>query len=224
VYTIPSSVILAGLGQADSMGGDVLSNYLGQVIRRGLSGKDLTSGDIFSGEYMDHEVATSSNEQKQYGLLQALIELNENPVKFVLETTYEFYPYLLLEVGDWILSEGGYFEEVDTEWFFNGNGSSPFWFAGGWPLIPEGGADRYTSFHDGGAGHEFDCIRIKLPAIDSAGLNPDSCITICLTASGTHCGITIEREEFGWTGNCPQTRGMDVWIKQTCWAETVSNC
>jgi len=61
------------------------------------------------------------------------------------------------------------------------------------------------------------------------GFNPQLCDTICLP-TGVHCGITIKRDALAdpdgqaWTGACPQTRGVDSWITQTCWAETPNWC
>src|SRR5690606_38282430 len=50
------------------------------------------------------------------------------------------------------------------------------------------------------------------------------CDTICLP-TGTHCGITIKQDEIAdWTGSCPQTRGVDSWVTQTCWAATPNGC
>src|SRR5690606_36768191 len=94
---------------------------------------------------------------------QALIELDENPVKIILETiVLNYYPYLLLQQGDWILSENGKFEQVDEEWFYNGNGNSPYWFSGGWPSIYGNG--NCISYCDSGSYHDFDCILIKVPS------------------------------------------------------------
>src|SRR5690606_5643163 len=40
-----------------------------------------------------------------------------------------------------------------------------------------------------------------------------------------HCGLTIVEDEIAdWTGSCPQTRGVDTWITQTCWAATPNGC
>src|SRR5690606_2929694 len=155
---------------------------------------------------------------------QALIELNQDPVKVILETIFEFYPYLLLEIGDQILSENGYFEEVTADWFYNGSGNAPYWFAGGWPSIYETG--HSVSYHDGSKPHEYGCIMIAVPSINQeTGLDSEICDTICLTASGPHCGITIQQEELtGWNGNCPPTQGIDTRITQTCWAQTSSDC
>src|SRR5690606_38786588 len=162
------------------------------------------------------------DEQRTYGFLQILIELNEKPINVVLEALLEFYPYLLLQEGDWILSEGGNFEQVTSDWFFNGNGNSPYWFAGGWPSIY--GTGDCVRFCDVGAESEFGCIEIQVPVLTIDGFSADSCDTICLP-TGTHCGITIKSDEVAdWTGSCPQTRGVDTWITQTCWAVTPNQC
>src|SRR5690606_3588739 len=100
--------------------------------------------------------------------------------------------YLLLQDGDWVLSEGGNFEKVDADWFYNGNGNSPYWFAGGWPSIY--GSGDCVSYCDVGAGEEFGCIEIAVPLLDTLGLaEAAGCDTICLP-TGVHCGITVESD------------------------------
>src|SRR5690606_14985115 len=142
-------------------------------------------------------------------------------------------PYLLLEEGDWILSEGGHFERVDADWFYNGGGQAPYWFAGGWPSI--NGSEGCVSYRDEAEVEELGCIRIQVPGLTIAGgLSSQICDTICL-GTGVHCGITIETDAIedqpawlqssaGQNGGCEQTRGVDTWITQTCWAETPNGC
>ncbi len=226
-YEIPATIIIAGLTHAFSQGAEVYAEYLECVILRKTDGTEVTIGDIVTGAYAAELVASASPEQTGYGILQILIELNEKPINIVLEALLQFYPYLLLEEGDWVLSEGGNFEQVTSEWFFNGNGNAPYWFAGGWPSIY--GSGDCVSLCDVGAGDEFGCIQIAVPLLDTAAGFGEECDTICLP-TGVHCGITIKTDELAdWTqtgtaGSCPQTRGVDSWITQTCWAATANNC
>src|SRR5690606_9002623 len=222
-YEIPATIIIAGLTNAFAQGFDTYQEYLDCVILRKANGVDsVTIRDIVSGDYASDLINNATDEQRTYGFLQILIELNEKPINVVLEALLEFYPYLLLQEGDWILSEGGNFEQVTSDWFFNGNGNSPYWFAGGWPSIY--GTGDCVRFCDVGAESEFGCIEIQVPVLTIDGFSADSCDTICLP-TGTHCGITIKTDEIAdWTGSCPQTRGVDSWITQTCWALTPNLC
>src|SRR5690606_18907806 len=223
-YELPFSIIVAGMTHAESQGPEALAAYENVVILRKANGDNVTIGDIVSGDYMDGLIASATDQQKTYGFLQALIEFNQDPVQVILSTIFEFHPYLLLEIGDQVLSEGGFYEEVTDEWFFNGTGHNPYWFAGSWPSIY--GSGHNIGYHDGGNPHDLSCIMITVPSINpETGLNPEVCDTICLTASGPHCGITFHREELtGWDDSCPPTRGTDTKITQTCWAVTSSNC
>src|SRR5690606_27469435 len=193
------------------------------VIVKKANGANVTIGDIVSGDYLKALFATTTSEPKLYGFLQVLIELNENPVTVVLGALIEFFPYVLLELGDWVLSEDGNYEQVTSDWFFNGHGNSPFWFAGGWPSIY--GSGDCVSYCDGGAGDDFACISVRVPVLTIAdGLASDTCREICLN-DAVHCGLTIVEDEIAdWTGSCPQTRGVDTWITQTCWAATPNGC
>ena len=138
--------------------------YLNCVILRKADGTEVTIGDIVSGDYMDDLISNATPQQLGYGFLQALIELNENPVKVIVESgEFNFFPYLLLQKGDWILSEGGNFEKVEDDWFYNGNGQSPYWFAGGWPSIY--GSGDCISYCDVGADEDFECIKIQVPPL-----------------------------------------------------------
>src|SRR5690606_27983132 len=207
------------LTNAFAQGYDTYQEYLDCVILRKASGEEVTIRDIVSGDYASDLISNATDEQRTYGFLQILIELNEKPINVVLEALLEFYPYLLLQEGDWILSEGGNFEQVTSDWFFNGNGNSPYWFAGGWPSIY--GTANCNRYCDVGGGDAFECIYIQVPSLTIAdGFSNESCDTICLP-TGTHCGITVKRDEIAdWTGACPQTRGVDSWITQTCWARS----
>src|SRR5690606_30989234 len=151
-YEIPATIIITGLTNASAQGQDVLAEYLEFVILRKVDGTEVTIGDIVSGDYMDHLLATLSAEQLTYGFLQALIELNEKPLNVILDLTFNFYPYLLLQAGDWVLSEGGHFEQVDEEWFYAGHsgGNNPYWFAGAWPSIY--GSGDCNRLYDAGPG------------------------------------------------------------------------
>src|SRR5690606_21584219 len=137
-----ATIMLAGLTNAIGQGPELYDKYLDCVILLKANGRDsVTIRDIVSGDYMAALLAAATAEQKLYGFLAALIQGNESPVVFGAET--EFYPYLLLQEGNWVLSEGGNYERVDSDWFFNGNipanpsgktgGNNPFWFAGAWP-------------------------------------------------------------------------------------------
>src|SRR5690606_7272609 len=220
---IPATIIIAGLTNAYAQGPDVYAEYLECVILRKADGTEVTIGDIVSGDYAANLIANLTPEQSVPAILQVLIELNEKPINVILEASISFVPYLLLQDGDWVLSEGGNFEQVDADWFYNGNGNSPYWFAGGWPSIY--GSGDCISYCDVGAGAEFGCIEIAVPLLDTTGFSAEGCDTICLPTEGVHCGITVKSEDLAdWTGSCPQTRGVDSWITQTCWAATANNC
>src|SRR5690606_6355892 len=217
------TIILSGLAVAWAQGVAVWEDYLDCVLLRKANGTVVTIEDLITGKYALDLLASTTNEQKLYGFLQLLIELNENPITSLAGVLYDFYPYLLLEQGDWVLSEGGNFEQVDADWFYSGNGIAPYWFAGGWPYIYGTGDCR--SYCDIGADDTFDCIHIQLPPLTiEEGITPPvsegelECSVVCLP-TGIHCGITVKKEEIpDWTGACPQTRGVDSWITQTCWA------
>ena len=223
-YEIPATIIEAGILNAAFQGPDVFEEYMNCVILKKADGTEVTIEDIVSGSYITNLLASASDDQKLYGFLQLLFEFNEKPINIIVEgLVLEYFPYLLLQEGDWILSEGGNFEQVDSEWFYNGNGNSPFWFAGGWPSIY--GTGDCISYCDVGTGDKFDCVEIQVPFPTIAdGLASDSCTIICLK-TGVHCGITFEQDAIAdWTGSCPKTRGVDSWITQTCWASTENSC
>ena len=224
-YELPLTIIEAGLQNAADQGIEVYNEYLKSVILRKANGTEITIGDIVSGEYMTDLIAHASPTQLQYGFLQALIERNENPVKIILETfVLNFYPYLLLEQGDWILSEGGHFEQVEEDWFYNGSGHAPYWFSGAWPSIyGNGGCISYCDF---GPEHDFNCVLIRIPSWNSeTGFDPENCDTICLTTASDLCGISVERELVtDWMGDCPKTRRISTKIIQNCWAATPNGC
>ena len=123
-YEIPGTIIVAGLLNAYAQGQNVFEEYLNCVILRKADGTEVTIGDIVSGDYMDDLISNATPQQLGYGFLQALIELNEKPINVIVDVALNFYPYLLLQKGDWILSEGGNFEKVDDDWFYNGNGQA----------------------------------------------------------------------------------------------------
>lgn len=200
--------------------------YLECTILRKSNGTDsVTIGDIVEGTYIQSLINQATPEQIRYGFLAALIAGNENPVIFSLGAGAQFYPYLLLEIGDWVLSEGGNFEQVTTEWFYSRQSLShgdiaPHWFAGGWPSVYGGGSCH--SFCDTTAeGEDINCIRILVPELTiQEGMSNTGCQVICLPESGVHCGLQIRREAFStWSGACPPTRGAETRITQTCWAE-----
>src|SRR5690606_21663051 len=110
-------------------------DYQDCVILRKADGSVVTIGDIITGDYLDELIAGATPEQIRAGILQILIEVNENPVTFMAGVLFEFYPYLLLQQGDWVLSEGGNYEKVAADWCYNGNDNSPDWFGGAWPSI-----------------------------------------------------------------------------------------
>ena len=223
-YEIPGTIIYAGLANAAAQGPDVFEEYLDCVILRKANGYEVTIREIVTGAYLNKVIANATNEQRVYGFLQLLIELNENPIAIAFHGLVgEFFPYLLLQHGDWILSEGGDFVEVTQDWFYNGHGNSPFWFAGGWPSIY--GTGDCISYCDVGSGSTFDCIQITVPSLTvDGGMAGEDCDTICLP-TGPHCGITITQDAIAdWTGSCPQTRGVDSWITQNCWAVTENRC
>ncbi|MBY5959478.1 DUF285 domain-containing protein, partial [Membranicola marinus] len=233
-YEIPVSVIALGLLNAILQGEEVFYEYLNCVILRKSNGEEVTIGDIVTGDYIDDLIASMTDEQKTYGFLQLLIEQEENP--YLMDTEmglFGFYPYLLLQDGDWVMSDGGSFVQVTQEWFYNGHGNNPFWFSGGWPSIY--GSDGCISYCDVESAKDLDCIKVRVPALTieegitfpGDGQDEESnngCQIICLP-TGVHCGITIKQDPLtGWTGSCPQTRGVDSWITQTCWAETPNWC
>ncbi|MBY5956811.1 T9SS type A sorting domain-containing protein [Membranicola marinus] len=233
-YELPLTVITAELEHASDEG--LLDEYLGCVILRQSDGSEVTIGDLVKGLYMDNLLAGMSPAQRGYGFLQSIIDGNETPETVSTGMgSFTFYPYLLLQSGDQVLSEDGGFEQVDADWFYSGHGNSPYWFSGGWPSIYGNG--DCVSYCDVGVGPQDawgGCILIQVPSLSSEGFSTSECDTICLpsaghevnlTAGGIHCGIAIERDvTAGWQGDCPQTRGVDTKITQTCWAETPNFC
>ncbi|MBY5957951.1 T9SS type A sorting domain-containing protein [Membranicola marinus] len=221
VYDLPQTVVLAGLQNAWNQGPNVFDKYLDCVILKKADGTSVTIRHIIDGTYFTSMMANASQEQLTYGFLHEILEGGYSTTNF---QSYSFYPVLLLQDGDQILSEGGNFAIVDSDWFYNGHGNNPFWFSGGWPSIY--GSGDCISYCDVGTGDKFDCIQVSVPALTVTGASPysDDCVTICLE-TGVHCGITIETDAIAdWTGSCPQTRGIDSWITQTCWATTINSC
>src|SRR5690606_23694875 len=111
VYEIPATIILNGRSEAFLQGTDVFLDYLECAILRKANGDLVTIRDIISGKYLDDLVAEATPSQINAGIFQILVELNEKPLNFLGNVAYEFYPYLLLQEGDWIVSEGGNFEQ-----------------------------------------------------------------------------------------------------------------
>src|SRR5690606_29234042 len=111
VYEIPATIILKGLSEALLQGTDIFLEYLECVISRKANGQTVTIRDIISGNYLNDLIASATPSQTNAGILQILVELNEKPLNFLANVEYEFYPYLLLQEGDWVLSEGGNFEQ-----------------------------------------------------------------------------------------------------------------
>ncbi|MBY5959577.1 hypothetical protein KUV50_15600, partial [Membranicola marinus] len=225
IYDLPLTVIEAGLDHAWDQGPKIFAEYLECVILQKADGTQVTIKDIITGDYGDDVIANATPEQIGYGLLHEILEGGVSPTSWNYGgTNYTFVPYLLLEEGDLVLSEGGTFVKVDSKWFYNGHGNSPFWFSGGWPSIY--GSGDCVSYCDVGAGEKFDCVRVLVPGLTIAegiSTNPELCQDICLK-EGVHCGIQIRQESADWSGSCPQTRGLDTYVTQTCWATTPNSC
>src|SRR5690606_35091415 len=116
VYEIPLTIIIAGVELAEAQGAATLAEYLNCVIVRKADGGEVPIGDIVSGDYLSDLLTSGSTGRLGYGFLHAIYKLGESPVS-ILGGLFSFYPYLLLEQGDWVLSEGGNFEEVTADWF-----------------------------------------------------------------------------------------------------------
>ncbi len=222
VYEIPLTIIIAGVELADAQGAATLAEYLNCVIVRKAGGGEVTVGDIISGDYLSDLLSSVSTPRLGYGFLHAIYKLGESPVS-IIGGLFSFYPYLLLEQGDWVLSEGGNYEEVTKDWFYNGNGNAPYWFTGGWPFISAGDAGVWYSDRHLEAESGVCSVRVLLPALEAES---ETCVEVCLDAlSGhAHCGIVIEYEDSEWTGQCPLTSGRDIVVRQTCWGTTENEC
>lgn len=221
VYEIPLTIIIAGYEAAQAQGPLVVDEYLSCVILRKADGQEVTIADIISGNYLSDLVGKVSAEQRGYGFLHAIYQLGESPVS-ILGGLFTFFPYLLLEEGDWVLSEGGYFEQVTSDWFYTGHGTAPYWFAGGWPFITgTGGAEWYSDGHLVGA--SGCAVRVLVPALEDGA---EACVEICLDDldGQAHCGISIDYDDTVWSGSCPQTHGRDITVSQSCWGTTVNEC
>ena len=223
-YEIPLTIIIAGLEGAQSQGALVLEEYLNCVIVRKAEGRDVTIGDIVSGDYLSDLITKATAEQLGYGFLHAIYQIGESPVN-ILGGLFTFFPYLLLEEGDWVLSEGGNFEKVTGDWFYAGTGNAPFWFTGGWPFISGTGDCVWYSDGHGEGGGDVCGVRVLVPALEEG---TEVCVEICLADldGNPHCGIRIEYqgELADWSEGCPQTRGRDITIRQTCWGTTENEC
>uniref|UniRef100_UPI001F17EAEC Ig-like domain-containing protein n=1 Tax=Membranihabitans maritimus TaxID=2904244 RepID=UPI001F17EAEC len=224
VYELPLTIVGAGLLNAQSQGDEVLEEYLECVIVKKLDGTEITIGDIVSGDYMDDMLSTASSTQLSYGFLHAIYELGEDPVSLV-GGAFTFFPYLLLEQGDWVLSENGFYEQVTEDWFYSGNANTPYWFAGGWPSIY--GSGDCVRYCDVAEGELEDClVQMIVPALEEGAEENDGCMLVCLSelTEDPHCGISIEMKTEDWTGSCPTTKGREITVTQTCWGETENDC
>src|SRR5690606_26581391 len=250
VYQLPLTIVAAGALNAYDQGEQAWQTYLNGVILRKVDGSEFTIGDIignrpynaplnndpFATEYMTYLSNNLDSEQKLYGFLHAIFEVGEDPLSIIGgPVLLDFFPYILLEKGDWILSENGNFEQVTDQWFFRndsgtGQSNSPYWFAGAWPSVYGGdGCVRYHDLNPGAGDESEQCtIRVVVPALDA-----DTCVTICLNElnGNPHCGISIESKDQDWAqtgqglaGACPDTRGYDITVTQMCWGGAENTC
>src|SRR5690606_24442439 len=189
VYEIPLTIVIAGYVAADAQGAHVVNEYWSSVIRRKASGEEVIIGDMMSGQYLDDLRSSEPLGRRGYACLQAVHQLGETPVS-ILGGLFTFFPYLLLEEGDWVLSQDGHFGKVTEDWFFNGNGNAPYWFTGGWPFITSTGSALW--FSDTHPQREADdcAVRILVPGLES---DTAGCVVICLDGleGNAHCGIKI---------------------------------
>src|SRR5690606_17089599 len=222
VYEIPLTIVIAGYVAADAQGSHVVNEYLSSVILRKASGEEVIIADIMSGQYLNELLSSVTTEQRGYGFLHAIYQLGESPVS-ILGGLFTFFPYLLLEEGDWVLSQDGHFEKVTEDWFYNGNGNAPYWFTGGWPFITSSGSALWFSDTHPQGGTDVCAVRVLVPGLES---DAAGCVEICLDEleGNAHCGISIEYGDTEWSGQCPQTRGREITVRQTCWGTTVNEC
>ncbi|GAA5225311.1 hypothetical protein GCM10025777_59420 [Membranihabitans marinus] len=229
-YELPAAVLLAGYVNAASQ--DLLEEYLACVIlkKNDKAQTEYTIGDIIDGDYIIDVLAGASSTELGYGALNVVARLAEDWENHLIAlASLQYFPYVFLEKGDRVLSADGYYEEVTDQWFWDGNGNSPYWFAAGWPSIyGSGDCVRYCDKADG---ITDECVKVCVPAIElddegnldfSVGQNnsPDTCVEICLDelAGLPHCGITMTSDDADWTGTCPKTKGRNIIITQSCWA------
>src|SRR5690606_19728059 len=188
----------AGYVAADAQGAHVVNEYLSSVILRRASGEEVTIADIMSGQYLNELLSSATTEQRGYGFLHAIYQLGESPVS-ILGGLFTFFPYLLLEEGDWVLSQDGHFEKVTEDWFFNGNCNAPYWFTSGLSVIIR--SDRVMWFSN--TLHQWvadDCtvwILVHVLESDTTG-----CVVICLDEleGNAQCVISIEYGDTEWSG------------------------
>ncbi len=219
LYELPSATIQASYNNAKANDPTVLEKYLNCVILKKANGDSYTIKDILNGSYYNDLIAGLSPSQTLY---QHRID-DYSPVS-IPSTSYNYRPIILLERGDEILSENGYYLEVTSDWFYNGHGKTPFWFAGAWPWIYGNG--DCVSYCDVASDGLNGCdVVVIVPALEETPGNPElgipeNCIILCLEelAGKAHCNITISKEEHYWTNNCPATKGKDIVVKQSCWA------
>ncbi|GAA5220822.1 hypothetical protein GCM10025777_14520 [Membranihabitans marinus] len=229
-YELPAAVLAAGYVNAALQ--NLQEDYLNCVIlkKNDKDSTEYTIGDIVDGSYIVDVLAGASTTELGYGALNIVARLADDWENYLIAfATGQYFPYLFLEKGDRVLSADGYYEEVTDEWFWNGNGNSPYWFAAGWPSIY--GSGDCVRYCDEAEGATDECIAVCVPVIAlddegnldfSVGQNnsPDTCVEICLDelAGDPHCGISMTSDKADWTGTCPKTKGRNVVIKQTCWA------
>ncbi|WP_236971163.1 hypothetical protein, partial [Membranihabitans marinus] len=229
-YELPAAVLLAGYVNAAAQ--DLLDEYLACVIlkKNDKAQTEYTIGEIINGDYISDVLTGASSTQLGYGALNIVARLADDWENHLIAlASFQYFPYVFLEKGDRVLSADGYYEEVTDQWFWDGNGNSPYWFAAGWPSIY--GSGDCVRYCDVATGTTSDCVSVCVPVIElddegnldfSVGQNnsPDDCVEICLDdfAGLPHCGITMTSDNADWTGTCPKTKGRNVVIKQTCWA------
>ncbi|GAA5220502.1 hypothetical protein GCM10025777_11320 [Membranihabitans marinus] len=223
-YELPAAVVLAGYVNAQSQ--DLLNEYLACVIlkKNDKAQTEYTIGDIIDGSYIADVLANASSSQLGYGALNIVARLADDWENYLIASIGSgYFPYVFLEKGDRVLSADGYYEEVTDQWFWDGNGNSPYWFAAGWPSIyGSGDCVRYCDVVNGDSD---ECVEVAVPAIQYDGqgylnFNTELPIYICLDelSGKPHCGINVTSKSTDWTGSCPQTKGRDVVVTQTCYA------
>lgn len=208
IYELPKSIMDYEEGKAIDCGSH--DDYLSQVIMIKANGDPVMIADVMG--------LTGNNPHGHDAPMEYVnLHYDGNP------PTPGTQPYLILKVGDRVLSEDGKMVIVAEDWFYNGHGNNPFWFSGGWPAVCGGGECTY--FCDVVPDAEGVCIQILVPGLiaDAQGTPmAGECDTICLPV-GTHCGIDIITEGLSdAVGECPFYVGGETKVIQTCWAETGS--
>ncbi|GAA5221021.1 hypothetical protein GCM10025777_16510 [Membranihabitans marinus] len=212
VYELPLQLIERNLNRAIAL--NLENAYLDCELIRKANGSVVTIRDVVSGIYMADLLNSSSSNRTLYGVIHSIKEHILFPSQI---GGYVFYPYIVLELGDRVLSAEGQYEVVENDWFYNGNGNQPYWFAAGWPDVYS--SSSLTQFCDGFNTESSDCISVVLPRLTEDGYDMTACDTLCLS-EGVHCGISIKKEQSEWTGNCPQSSEVNYTVTQTCWASS----